>query len=64
MGKRNWRSVEGKPYQALLVYFSLFRGRDSRRAVGDLLPRDEAEAVVGFILVWEVADRNEYWKRN
>lgn len=48
-----WRSVEGKTYQAFLVYFSLFRGRNSRRAGGDLLPRDEAENVVGFILAWK-----------
>lgn len=40
----------GMTYQATRAYFSLFRGRDSRRAPVDLFARDNAGGVVACIL--------------
>lgn len=43
-------TLKGMAYQAIFAYFSLFRGLCSRRASGDLLPRDEADDVAAFML--------------
>lgn len=40
----------GMTYQATRAYFSLFRGRDSRRAPVDLFARDDTGGVVACML--------------